>query len=187
MSARPRSLAALAFGMGALAAVASGATAHTGGSTGYASVLISGSTVRYSLTLAPVALPAELAEVIRLARAGRPASREWLLGLIRRQVKLRASGVDCEAGPGFVEVGSLEVESVTLVVDFACPTPMHDLVVRDDIFDVLGPDHHTLAKVESPGGTEQFAFAPDAREARVVLGGGGEVGRGAVRDRKSVV
>jgi hypothetical protein len=99
--------------------------------------------------------------------------------VIRAKIRLRASGVACEAGPGFVETPSLDVESVTLVVDFACPTPMRDLVVRDDIFDVLGPDHHTLAKIESPKGTEQFAFAPDAREARVVLGGRA-VGRGTV-------
>src|SRR5207247_2547291 len=55
-----------------------------------------------------------------------------------------------------------------------------ELVIRDDIFDVLGPDHHTLAKIESPRATEQFAFAPDAREARVTLGDDGEVGRGSV-------
>ena len=45
-------------------------------------------------------------------------------------------------------------------VDFACGGPVEDLAVQDDIFDVLGPDHHTLAKVETPGGTQQFAFAP---------------------------
>ena len=186
MSTRPwrrrwrGSVAVACLGIGSLAAYASIAAAHTGGSTGYASVLVSGNAVRYSLTLSPAALSPELRDEIRLARAGRAASREKLLGLIRAKLKLRTAGGGCEAGPGFVESLSLEVESVTLVVDFVCALPMRELVIRDDIFDVLGPDHHTLAKIESPRATEQFAFAPDAREARVTLGDDGEVGRGSV-------
>jgi hypothetical protein len=58
-----------------------------------------------------------------------------------------------------------------MFVDFACPKGLRDLEVRDDIFDTLGADHHTLAKLEWPGGTQPFAFEPNAREARVVLGG----------------
>lgn len=148
------SVAVACLGIGSLAACASIAAAHTGGSTGYAAVLVSGSTVRYSLTLSPAALPPELGDEVRLARAGRAASRERLLGLIRAKIKLRASRAGCEAGPGFVESASPEVERVTLVVDFACAPPMRDLVIRDDIFDVLGPDHHTLAKIESSRATD---------------------------------
>jgi hypothetical protein len=51
-------------------------------------------------------------------------------------------------------------------VDFACGSAVQNLTVQDNIFDVLGPDHHTLAKVETPSGTQQFAFAPDGRQAR---------------------
>jgi hypothetical protein len=45
--------------------------------------------------------------------------------------------------------------------------------VRDDVFDVLGVDHHTLAKIEAPSGVQQFAFAPDTREARFEIEGEG--------------
>jgi hypothetical protein len=51
-------------------------------------------------------------------------------------------------------------------VDFACGRAPHELTVRDDTFDVLGLDHHTLARVEAPGGPQQFAFAPETRVAR---------------------
>lgn len=44
---------------------------------------------------------------------------------------------------------------------------MRDLVVRDNIFDALGANHHTLAKIKAPGGVQQFAFAPDSREAPI--------------------
>src|SRR2546430_17682979 len=65
------SVAVACLGIGSLAACASIAAAHTGGSTGYASVLVSGNTVRYSLTLSPAALSPELRDEIRLAPAGR--------------------------------------------------------------------------------------------------------------------
>jgi len=45
---------------------------------------------------------------------------------------------------------------------------VRELVVRDNICDVLGPNHHTLAKLEAPDGTQPFAFAPDNRRARFV-------------------
>src|SRR3989449_11713067 len=114
------SVSVACLGIGSLPADASIAAAHTRGSTGYAPVLVSGNTVRYSLTLSPAALSPELRDEIRLARAGRAASREKLLGLIRAKLKLRTAGGGGETGPGFVESPSLEVESVTLVGDFVC-------------------------------------------------------------------
>jgi hypothetical protein len=62
-------------------------------------------------------------------------------------------------------------------VDFACGSLVRELVVQDNIFDVLGPNHHTLAKLEAPSGTQQFAFAPDSRQARFVVGDDGGSGR----------
>src|SRR5438874_13609878 len=55
-------------------------------------------------------------------------------------------------------------------VDFACGAMVRNLAVRDDVFDVLGPGHHTLAKLEAAGGIQQFALTPDGREARFVVG-----------------
>jgi hypothetical protein len=46
-------------------------------------------------------------------------------------------------------------------------------VIRDDLFDALGADYHTLARIEGRGVATQVAFTPDARETRVTLGAGG--------------
>ena len=59
---------------------------------------------------------------------------------------------------------------MTIAVDFACGGPVHDLLIRDDLFDVLGADYHTLARIDSAGPSQQFAFAPDARELSVEEG-----------------
>jgi hypothetical protein len=160
-------------GLAALATVAgsSGAYAHTGGSTGYAGITVSGNTIRYSLTLSPPDLPAAVAEELVRARSGRPDSRERLVGYIKDKIHLDDRGRRCEPAQGFVEVPARDVESVTLVVDFACASPVSDLRVRDDLFDVLGPNHHTLAKVQWAGGVQQLAFEPGAREGRVAIGG----------------
>ena len=155
------------------------AVAHTGGSTGYAAIIISGNTVRYSLTLSPSALPARVAEELAHARSGRADSRDRLLGHIRDKLVLTDQGRRCEPAQGFVEAERAEVERVTLVVDFACASTVQDLVIRDDLFDVLGPDHHTLAKVESAGVIRELAFATEAREARISLGSVRETSSGA--------
>ena len=67
---------------------------------------------------------------------------------------------------------------------------MRDLVVEDNIFDVLGPDHHTLAKVESGGETRELAFAPESREGRVSVGaraGGAEALRDSLHTRRKCI
>lgn len=152
------------------AAIAVGATttcgAHTGGSTGYASVSVERSTVRYSLVLPTAALPTEMAENLRLAEAGSAQARERLLDVIRRTIVVRADGLRCEPGPGLLQSRPSEAASVTLLVDFACPSGLRELQIRDDIFDVVGTDHHTLMKIEWAGETRQFAFEPASRDAR---------------------
>jgi hypothetical protein len=160
-----------------LLAAAASAWAHGGGSTGFASITISRSTVRYGLTLPTSALPSELAEAFRLAQMGSPLNREKLLDIIRTQIVLHAEAIRCEPGPGQVLLSAHDATSFTMLVDFACGSMVRELVVQDNIFDVLGADHHTLAKVEAPSGTHQFAFAPDTRQARFVLGDGGDLAR----------
>ena len=159
------------LGLGVLLlAVAATAWAHTGGSTGYASVTVSRTTVRYRVTLPTSALPSDLAEALRLAQNGSRPAREKLLDLLRTRITLRVEGVRCEPGPGEVLSSAFDAPSFTMQVDFACGAMVRNLAVRDDVFDVLGPDHHTLAKLEAPGGIQQFAFTPDGREARFVVG-----------------
>ncbi len=143
--------------------------AHVGGSTGYASIVVSGNTVRYSLTLSASALPPAVAEDVARVRAGRPDSRERLLGHLRDKLALVDQGRRCEPAQGFVDVGGAEADRVTLVMDFACASDVRELSIRDDLFDVLGSDHHTLAKIESGGEIRELAFATEAREARVSL------------------
>ncbi len=161
VSLRRRALAALLL----LAAPAAG-LAHTGGSTGYAVITISRGTVRYEATLPSAVLPSDLAEALRLAQGGHAPSRELLLDLVRKHVVLRAGDVRCEPGPGEVVPGVFPAPAFTMHVDFACGRAPRELIVQDDTFDVLGADHHTLARVETPGGTQQFAFAPETRVAR---------------------
>jgi len=143
--------------------------AHVGGSTGYASIVVSGNTVRYSLTLTVSALPPAVAEEVARVRAGRPDSRDRLLGHLRDKLALVDQGRRCEPAQGFVDAGGAEADRVTLVMDFACASDVRELSIRDDLFDVLGPDHHTLAKIESGGEIRELAFATEAREARVSL------------------
>jgi hydrogenase/urease accessory protein HupE len=155
--------------MGALAAGLFSAVAHVGGTTGYASIAISGNTVRYSLTLSPSTATPAIAEALVLARAGDAKSRELVLGAIRQKVSFTQPGNRCEPAQEFVESARPGVESVTLVVDFACASRVRSLVIRDDLFDVLGADHHTLARIDAAGVAREFAFATESRQTSVTL------------------
>lgn len=161
-------LAALA--LVALAA-ARDASAHEGGSNGYASIAVGRAGIRYSLTLWPATLPTAVADQITRARAEDAASRDRLLGFIRDKVTLVAQGQRCEPGTGAVLPPNPATDSLTLIVDFACAGAVKALLVRDDLFDVLGADYHTLARIDLPGRTMQFAFTPESRETRVTLEG----------------
>jgi HupE / UreJ protein len=152
--------------------------AHPGGSTGYASVTVHRSTVRYRVTLPTSALTSSMAEDLRLAQGGNAPAHERLLDVLRRAIELRGDGTPCQPGPGVVEPSAFDASSFTMLVDFACPSGLRDLEIRDDIFDVLGPNHHTLAKIEWPGGTRPFAFEPAARHARFSIGGSAGPARG---------
>jgi hydrogenase/urease accessory protein HupE len=163
----------------ALVNIVGAAFAHTGGSTGYASLTVSATTVRYSLTLSPDALPAAVVEELQLIRTGDTRAQAKLLGMLGEKITIVADGTPCEATPGFVMPPSATAETVTLVVDFACARPPQRLIVRDDVFDAFGPDHHTLAKIEASGTTQQFAFQPDIRTAEFAF-------EGATRHRQTL-
>ena len=163
-------IAAVGLVVSCLSVVTTAPRAHVGGSTGYASIVVSGNTVRYSLTLSTSALPPAVAEEVTRVRAGRTDSRDRLLGHLRDKLTLVDQGRPCEPAQGYVDAGAAEAERVTLVMDFACASDVRDLSIRDDLFDVLGTDHHTLAKIESGGEIRELAFATEAREARVSVG-----------------
>jgi hypothetical protein len=150
-------------------AMAAAAAAHEGGSNGYAAITVERDTIRYSLTLWPAALPAPVARQISRARAGDVTSRDELLGVIRDKVALLAQGQHCVAGTGAELPPNPTTDSLTLVMQFTCPEVVRALLIRDDLFDALGADYHTLARIDLPDRTAQFAFTPESREAALSL------------------
>jgi HupE / UreJ protein len=161
----------------AVAASASPARAHSGGSTGHAGLTIDGASIRYRLTLWPSTMPPAVAEELRLAREGSVPARDRLLDIVRDKITLAAQGLRCAVGPGSLAPPAPGVESVTFVVEFTCADAVRELLVRDDLFDAFGADHHTIGRIDAPGSTTALAFAPDMREARLTLAGAGG-GRG---------
>ena len=153
----------------ALLVLATGArgVAHTGGSTGYAAVAIDGAKVRYTLTLWPATLPPTIAAELQRVRTGQAAERERWVTMLREKIILTADGRRCEVAAG--SVVPTATESAVFALDVSCAEPIRDLLVRDDLFDVLGPDHHTHIRIDGAARTWQFALAPDIREARVRL------------------
>ena len=154
------------------------AGAHSGGTTGLATITVSGQGLRYSLQLPSRAVPASLAEQMQLAQRGLSPDVKPLLELIGREVKFANRGQPCEAGPGFATAPP-DGTTLALVVDFACAQPITELGIRDDMFDALGSDYHALAKIEWQGGMQQFAFQADSRETHVVIETERESSRGA--------
>jgi hypothetical protein len=153
------------------------ATAHEGGTTGYATLAFDGRQVRYSLTLWPRTLPSTIGPELEKVRSGDAAvTRQWL-DILRDKVHMSVDGTPCTAGDGRTEPASSGTDSVTLLVSFHCRDDARELSLRDDLFDVMGADHHTLVRIEAPIRTRQVALAPDAREARVALGSADEGGQ----------
>jgi hydrogenase/urease accessory protein HupE len=146
------------------------ASAHTGGSTGFATIVVSGNAVRYSLTLSPAGLRAPVVAMVQRARAGGSDAGDELVALLREKISLTAGGTRCAPAGGQLLPPSPDVESVTMFVDFACPRDAHLLVIRDDVFDTLGSDHHTLARIDVTGRIHQFAFEATIRETTVTVG-----------------
>jgi hypothetical protein len=165
----------LGIALALVAAAAGPAGAHEGGTNGYATITVDGDRARYILALWPEALPEALAADIRRAQAGDETSRGRLTDLVRDKVTLTAGGRRCAVAGGSARPVPPASTALTLVLDFVCGGDVTTLRIRDDLFDVLGADHHTLARIDLPGRSVQFAFDFDARETEVALDGG-EVG-----------
>lgn len=120
------------------------------------------------------------------ATAGAPVAAEQaraaaaLLAAVRDGVTVLHDGERCAPGGGLVQGLDAAAHTVTLVIDYDCREPIRHLVVRDGLFDALGKDHLCLAKVEFPGGMQQFAFAADNRELKLGLGKDDEAAGGAL-------
>jgi hypothetical protein len=138
-----------------------GARAHTSGSTGYAVVTVHGQTVRYVLTLT-----AEVVQTIGIRPTG---SFDFLAEVVAQHVAVGANDTACAAVPGSVEPPSPTRPAIVVTIDYACAGTLRTLSLTDNMFDVLGPDHHTLATVHWPAGHEQLVFEPEHRQARLAL------------------
>ena len=138
------------------------ARAHTSGSTGFAAVIVHGQTVRYVLTLTT--------ETIQAARGAPTGSDfDFLAEVVAQHIAVGANDTACAAAPGSVQPPSPTRPTIVVTIDYACAGPLRTLSLTDNMFDVLGPDHHTLAMVQWPEGHEQLLFEPDHRQARLML------------------
>lgn len=144
------------------------AGAHDGGATAFARITLSGQTVRYSLSIPDIAAR-PIAPTLREARAGANA-HEALAGAVRESIRLSGDATPCAASPVQVTSGSEVSVSLTITIDFACPSTMRTLAIRNDVFDVLGSDLHILARIEHDGMIDSFAFATENRQASVSVG-----------------
>lgn len=146
-------------GVIALALAVGTALAHLGGTTGHATVSVDGQSVRYALTL-----PAEgLGDATRDLREFAAA--------VARHVAIEADGAACSGVPAETRPPSAGRPSMEVVVLYACAAAMHTLSIRDGIDAVLGPDHHTIAEIQWPGGARQVVFEKGSRQVSVALSG----------------
>jgi hypothetical protein len=152
----------------ALLAVTLPAAAHQGGLTGYADIQLQGTTVRYTLTLSQ--LPSNADALVASTPSGPDLSK--LVEAVAATVAVRSGTTPCPAVGAHVQPPGPGQLSTKLGVVYKCPQEPRELVVRDDSFDVIGADLHTLAKVTWPGGEGTFAFATEQREAHFAVSNG---------------
>jgi hypothetical protein len=139
------------------------AGAHSGGTTGFASVAVSGDTVRYSLTLHDIP-PGPLADQMHLGQPGVAPDYRPLIDAIRGKIRVASDGAACTPAGGQLLAPSAASISITGTVAFTCAGEVRELSIRDDMADVLGGSHHTLTLLVGPGGSEQFTFEAEMRE-----------------------
>ncbi len=143
------------------------AVAHEGGTTGYATVSVSGQSVRYALSV-----PAEgLGDTARDLREFASA--------VARHVAIDADGAACSGVPTETRPPSAGRASIEVVVLYACAAPIRNLSIRDGIDAVLGVDHHTIADVQWPGGARQVLFEKGQRVASFAMTGNAAPDRAA--------
>lgn len=158
----------LALVLAGVSLIAPPADAHVGDATAYAAITVSGRVVRYSLTLTGIPT-GPLAERLRPPASGAPADYAPVADAIAQHIQLTSDAGPCRAGRSLVTPPSASVFNLTVVVDFACPEPVRTLEIVDNLFGVMGDDLHTLARIETRHGTQQFVFATENREARIVI------------------
>jgi hypothetical protein len=134
-----------------------------------ATISVAGDKVRFELTL-PDVPPGPLYDRMQLGRPDATPDYAPLVQAVSEKMKVRADGRDCVPAEGKVTPPSAAAISIGTAVTFACPAAVVRLELRDDLPDVLGADHHTIALIVWPGGTHSVAFGAEARDASVAVG-----------------
>src|SRR4051794_8475735 len=93
------------------------------------------------------AVTPQLADAMHLARPGLAPDYAPLLKTVEQGIHVRADGALCEAAPGTVTAPPTEGANAAVVLNFACAAPPKELAVRDDLFDALGADYHTIGNI----------------------------------------
>lgn len=147
-----------------LLSIAAGpAYAHGGGTTGTATLTIDGPQVRYSLSLSDIP-PGPLADQMKFGQPGIAPDYQALPTAIARHIRISSDGAACDAGAQTLRPPSAAAISIDAGVTFTCPGDARRLVIRDDLADALGADHHTFTLLLWPGGSGQFTFDASVRE-----------------------
>jgi hypothetical protein len=149
----------------ALVAAASLASAHTV-DKGLASISIDGQSVNYHLMLAVSAVTAQGTAGVDLGPGAVP-DYSLLLQAVQKRVAIESNGRACVPATSRLTPPAHEGELVIIDVRFDCPEPARTLTIRDDLFDVMGAQYHTIANVQWTGGSQQFVFMTQARTLRV--------------------
>jgi hypothetical protein len=148
--------------------------AHTT-STGLATLTVEGAALTWRLTLVLTELPSDPARLLEAAAAGDVVSAERVVGALRPRLTLPDGDEVCRPGPARLQGSSVGDARVTVEVKWRCPWPPGRLVLRDDSFDLLGPHHRTLVRVEGAA-LGQAALLPEARDVALDLGPGAAQG-----------
>jgi hypothetical protein len=144
------------------------AAAHTG-DKGLATITVSGSKVIYSYWLPMASVSPALAEAMHLSQPGISPDFSPVLRAVGEKIHMEADGQSCAPSPGTVTPPSQEGGNIAVLVEFACPASPRQLMLRDDLADIFASGYVTLANIQWPGGSQQFVFQPDAREARIAI------------------
>jgi len=120
------------------------ACAHSGDTTGFASIAVDGSKITYRLT--PTT----------------PGTDELALGeAMRKHISINADNAACPVA-----------EAKGLQLEFNCPAAPQQLQIRDDLPLALGDKHHVVAVMTWSGGSRSLNFSDTEREARISVSNG---------------
>jgi len=150
----------------AVTLVVSAASAHTV-DKGLATISLDGPLVNYHLLLAISAVNPQASAGLYLGGPDAPPDYSPLLKVVQERIVISSNGKACTPSTPALTPPAHEGALAVLDVRFACPETPRTLVIRDNLFDVMGPQYHTIANVQWSGGSQQFVFMTQARELRV--------------------